>query len=160
MKFSYRSYLPIIYVYILTLFLASLVSRFFNFNLFTDQVSIFLGIFSLVFSIFKLYRLENYVEALAEYDFLTQKFKPYGYAFPFFEFTFGVMFLFRVENLSTEITCLFLFTLNLISVLNALTKKRKFVCACLGDLIKVPLSYVSLIENLTMILGVIYLILN
>jgi hypothetical protein len=119
-----------------------------------------LGIFSLIFSIVKIVRINDFVEAFSEYDFLTQKFRIYGYLFPFFELLFGITFLLLVDNLYIEIFCLILFTLNLLSVLNALSKKRKFVCACLGDLIQVPLSKVSLLENITMILGSLILILN
>jgi hypothetical protein len=42
-------------------------------------------------------------------------------------------------------------------VVNALLKKQKFVCACLGGLFMVPLSYVALMENITMLLGIAYL---
>jgi len=38
-----------------------------------------------------------------------------------------------------------------------LFQKKKFVCACLGGLLNVPLSYVSLAENLTMIGGILFL---
>lgn len=157
MKFSLKDYLPLIYIYLLTTFLTFSLSFFFKLTI-KDLVLIFLGIFSLIFGLLKLIRLNDFVEAFSEYDFVTQKIKFYGYAFPFFELSFGIFFLLGIDSLNMEITCLVLFTLNLISVLNALTKKRKFVCACLGDLIKVPLSYVSLFENITMLVGTFYLI--
>lgn len=159
MRFSFRDYLPLIYIYIFTTIATVLMRLFYDLDL-RNSVMVFLGIFSISFSILKLIRVRDFVEAFSEYDFITQKIKAYGYIFPFLEFTFGVYFLFLIDNLYLELACVSLFTLNLLSVLNALSKNKKFVCACLGDLIKVPLSYVSLFENITMILGVIYLILS
>ena len=159
MRFALKEYLPLIYIYIFTTVVSIFMIYLYDLDT-KNSITLFLGVFSITFSILKLIRLKDFVEAFSEYDFITQKVKAYGYLFPFLEFTFGVYFLLLIDNQLLEIACLFLFTLNFISVLNALSKNRKFVCACLGDLIKVPLSKVSLFENITMILGVIYLILS
>jgi hypothetical protein len=159
MKIGLSDYLPIIYIYVISITLTYVIKIFFSIDL-RDSISIFLGIFSLIFAFFKIIRLRDFVEAFSEYDFITQKFRLYGYIFPFIELVFGILFLYLVDITLIELVCLLFFSINFISVLNALSKNRKFVCACLGDLIKLPLSKVSLFENLTMIFGVIYLILN
>jgi len=159
MKTEIKSYLPIIYIYVFSITLTYVTKIFFNFNL-SDSISIFLGIFSLTFAFFKILKLRDFVEAFSEYDFFTQKFRLYGFLFPFLELLFGASFLFLLDIVWIELLCLIFFSVNFISVLNALNKDKKFVCACLGDLIKLPLSKVSLIENLTMIFGVIYIITN
>jgi hypothetical protein len=38
-----------------------------------------------------------------------------------------------------------------IGVIISLLKKQKFQCACLGTILKVPLSNITLIEDLTMV---------
>jgi hypothetical protein len=81
----------------------------------------------------------------------------YAYAFPFIELIFGVTFLLNYEVIWIELACLIFYLINLISVINALFQKKKFVCACLGGLFNVPLNYVSLAENLTMIGGILFL---
>lgn len=159
MRFKVRDYLPLVYIYLLTATLAVSMSVYFN-SSFKNFILYFLGFFAIILSLLKLVRLQDFVEAFYEYDFVSQKFRIYAYLFPIFELIFGVSFLLLIENPYLEILCLSLFILNFYSVILALKKKRKFVCACLGDLIKVPLSYVSLIENLTMIFGVLYLITN
>jgi len=158
MRVSIKEYLPLIYVYLLTIFLSIYANFLFNLN-FKETVFLFLGIFLIIFSLVKIIRLKDFVEAFSEYDFITQKYKIYGYLFPFFEMFFGVVFLFRIENILLELFCISLFSLNSYSVYLALKKKRKFMCACLGDLIKVPLSKVSLFENFTMLFGIIVLLL-
>jgi hypothetical protein len=97
------------------------------------------------------------VDSFIEYDFISKKIKAYAYAFPFIELIFAVSFLLRRELILIELACLIFYTLNLVSVINALLQKKKFVCACLGGLFNVPLSYVSLAENLTMIGGILFL---
>jgi hypothetical protein len=93
-----------------------------------------------------------------EYDFIAQKFKSYAYAFPIFEVVFGVLFILQKEYLYLEYLCLVLFITNIIVIANALEKRRNFTCACMGGLFNLPLSYVSILESLTMVIGTIYLI--
>jgi len=159
MRFKVRDYLPLIYIYLLTALLTGISFIYFVFS-FKSLIFIFLGIFSVMLSLLKIIRIRDFVEAFSEYDFISQKFKIYAYIFPFLELFLGISFLLIIENILLEFLCLALFILNFYSVALALRKRRKFVCACLGDLIKLPLSYVSLIENLTMILGILYLITN
>ncbi len=158
MKLYVKDYLPLIYVYLLTSFITFGLFYQFSFN-FKQIVFSFLGIFSLIFGLLKIFRINDFVEAFSEYDFVTQKFRIYGYLFPVLEITFGISFLFQVDLLIIEILCLSLFIINSVSVTLALKKNQKFICACLGDLIKVPLSKISLFENLTMIIGIIILLL-
>jgi len=159
MKIKLSDYLPIIYIYVFSITLTYVIKIFLNIDL-RDSISIFLGIFSLIFAFFKIIRLRDFVEAFSEYGFVTQKARFYGLVFPFLELIFGISLLFLLDIVLIELLCLLFFSLNFISVLNALNKNKKFVCACLGDLIKLPLSKVSLIENLTMIFGIIYILLN
>ena len=159
MKVSIKNYLPLIYIYLISLILALCYNFYFQIPA-RNFLVVFLGIFSITFGALKIIRLNDFVEAFSEYDFISQKSRVYGYLFPFFELFFGLSFLLLIDNLLIELFCLTFFTINLFSVILALQKKQKFICACLGDLIKVPLSKVSLIENLTMIFGILFLILT
>ena len=153
---SWRDYLPLIYVYIFSLLITLNLTFYYSF-LFRESVLFFLGIFSLIFGILKIIKLTSFVDSFIEYDFISKKIKAYAYAFPFIELIFAVSFLLRHELILIELICLIFYSLNLISVINALLQKKKFVCACLGGLFNVPLSYVSLAENLTMIGGILFL---
>lgn len=156
MKMSWRDYLPLIYVYIFSLLITLNLTFYYSF-LFRESVLFFLGIFSLIFGILKIIKLTSFVDSFIEYDFISKKIKAYAYAFPFIELIFAVSFLLRHELILIELICLIFYSLNLIGVINALLQKKKFVCACLGGLFNVPLSYVSLAENLTMIGGILFL---
>ena len=153
---SWKDYLPLIYVYIFSLLITLNVTFYYSF-LFRESVLLFLGIFSLIFGILKIIKLKSFVDSFIEYDFISKKVKAFAYAFPFIELIFAVSFLLRRELILIELACLIFYTLNLVSVIKALLQKKKFVCACLGGLFNVPLSYVSLAENLTMIGGILFL---
>lgn len=156
MKMSWKDYLPLIYIYIFSLLITLNITFYYSLVL-RSSVLCFLGIFSLIFGLLKVIKLQSFVESFVEYDFISQKVKVYAYAFPFIELIFGITFLLNYEVIWIELACLFFYFINLVSVINALFQKKKFVCACLGGLFNVPLSYVSLAENLTMIGGILFL---
>jgi len=157
MKTEIKSYLPIIYIYFSTFLSVFFLESFFNLST-REVIQYFLGISVLIFAFFKIYNFKGFVKNFIEYDFISQKIKVYAYLFPFFELFFGLLFLLKIEILYLEFLCLALFSLNTFSIFNALSKKKQFACACLGGLFELPLSRVSLIENLTMIFGIIYLL--
>lgn len=159
MNISLKDYLPIIYIYLFS-FLVTLNLTFYNDYLLRNSLLVFLGTFSLTFAGLKFYNFKGFLNSFVEYDFVSKKFIFYAYIFPIFELIFGVLFLFQFENFYLEVLCLIFFSINFISVMNALLKKQKYMCACLGGMFNVPLSYVSLIENITMISGVLFLLIT
>jgi hypothetical protein len=150
-------YLPVFYVYIFSLLISLNIVFFYDLAL-RSLVLYFLGFFSLTFGVLKFYDLKTYVQNVLEYDLIAQNFKPYAYIFPFFEVIFGILFILQKEILFLEYFCIALFLTNIAIIANALEKKKNFRCACMGGVFKLPLSYVSLLESLTMVLGSVYLI--
>ena len=157
MKEKILTFLPVFYVYVVSLLITLNLTFYYSLQ---TRISIiyFLGFFSLIFGVLKLIRFRGFVESLMEYDIISQKVKFYAYIYPFFEIIFGVLFILQKEYLLLEYICLGFFLANLVSVTLALEKRKQCYCACMGGLFKFPLSHVSLIENLTMILGLVVLI--
>lgn len=150
-------YLPIFYVYIFSLLISLNIVFFYDLNM-RSLYLYFLGFFSLTFGILKIYNFRVYVQSVLEYDFIAQKVKLYAYLFPVFEIIFGILFILQKEYLFVEYLCISLFLLNIVVIANALEKRKNFACACMGGLFDLPLSYVSILESLTMVIGTIYLI--
>jgi len=157
MKEKILTFLPVFYVYIVSLLITLNLTFYYSLQ---TRISIiyFLGFFSLIFGVLKLIRFRGFVESLLEYDVISKKIKIYAYLYPFFEIIFGVLFILQREYLFLEYICLGFFLANLVSVTLALEKRKQFYCACMEGLFQLPLSYISLIENLTMILGLVVLI--
>lgn len=119
---------------------------------FKKTMAYFMAGFFLVFSGFKLLDLRGFAHAYATYDLLASRLPKYGLLFPFLEFSLGLLYLNRIASLPLNLFAAVLMSFSGLGVLNAIFKKRKFECACLGTIIKLPLTYVTLIEDFGMAL--------
>lgn len=121
----------------------------------------FMAGFFLVFSAVKLLDLRGFVDGYATYDLLAGRVRLYGYLYPFIELTLGILYLTMWSPAATQVATILIMGFSSIGVINSLLKKKKFHCACLGTLIKVPLSSITLIEDLTMVtLAIVALIIG
>ncbi len=117
---------------------------------FAKAMTNFMAGFFLVFSGFKLLDIKGFAEGYYTYDLLARRFFNYGYIYPFIELGLGLSYLTRFMLPQVNLVTLIVMTLSSLGVLNAISKKRKIQCACLGTVIKLPLTYVTLVEDLGM----------
>lgn len=110
----------------------------------------FMAGFFLVFSAFKLLDLRGFADAYSGYDLLARRWHAYGYVYPFLELALGLAYLFRIVPNATNIATLLLMAFSSLGVIAALANKRRIVCACLGTVLKLPMSTVTLVEDLGM----------
>jgi copper chaperone CopZ len=115
-----------------------------------EWMSDFMAGFFLVFSFFKLLNLSGFVQAYRGYDLIAEKSTAYAWAYPFIELALGVACLTRWQPPITHWTTLALMLVSAAGVLNALRKRQLIECACLGTVFKLPMSKVTLIEDLGM----------
>ena len=85
-----------------------------------------------------------------EYDIIAKRVKAWGYIYPFIELSLGVMYLLVVNNPALHIITILMSLIICLSVLIKLAKHEKFQCLCLGTVLKVPLTIVSLVEYAAM----------
>lgn len=111
----------------------------------------FMAGFFLVFSAFKFLNLSGFAEAYANYDLLAAKWKFYGFIYPFIELALGIAYLLQPKSIILNTVTIIVMGFSAIGVINALRQKRKFICACLGTIINVPMSIITLTEDLTMV---------
>lgn len=107
--------------------------------------------FFLVFSAFKLLDIRGFAEGYSTYDLLAKRWFTYGYIYPFLELSLGILYLAQLLPTLTQIATVIIMGFSSMGVINSLLKKQKFQCACLGTILKVPLSNITLIEDLTMV---------
>jgi hypothetical protein len=106
--------------------------------------------FFIVFAGFKLMGLKGFVEGYSTYDLLAQKWFGYGYIYPFIELAFGVLMLAGLHNPTLLWAEVIVMGFSGIGVSIKLAKGEDFQCACLGTLLKVPLTKITLIEDFGM----------
>lgn len=114
-------------------------------------MSHFMAGFFLVFSFFKLMNLNGFAEGYRTYDVVARYVPAYGFIYPFIELGLGIAFLTGIAPLATNIITLIVMLVSTIGVVQSLLKKTQFQCACLGTVIKLPLSKVTLFEDVLMV---------
>lgn len=116
----------------------------------------FMGFFLVFLSMFKFFDLKGFAQAYGSYDLVTQKFPIYGYIYPALELVLGLAYLLGFVPLLTNLVTLVVMGVGAAGVIKAILAKKELSCACLGTTLKVPLSTVSIIENLGMVAMAIF----
>jgi copper chaperone CopZ len=111
----------------------------------------FMAGFFLVFSAFKLLDIRGFADGYATYDLLARRWHSYGFIYPFLELGLGILYLKAGMHITTQVITIIIMGFSSLGVINSLLKKQKLKCACLGTIINVPLSSITLIEDLTMV---------
>lgn len=110
----------------------------------------FMGVFFVVFAGFKLVGYNMFATMFAGYDVVAKRFKPYAYAYPFIELALGILYLANVVPMARDLVTVLVMGVGAIGVVQELKKRSGIHCACLGNVIKLPLSTVSLVEDVGM----------
>ena len=110
----------------------------------------FMAGFFIVFSFFKLLDPPGFVSAYRGYDLVARKVPAWGWAYPFVELGLGVAYLLAWAPIVTNSVTLVLMLVGAAGVLKALFDKRAIRCACLGTALNLPMTKVTLVEDLTM----------
>lgn len=107
-------------------------------------------------SFFKFLDLKSFAEAFSNYDPIAQKFVSYGLIYPFIELLLGLAYIAGVGLLIANISTTLVLSFTTYGVVKMLRSNQKFQCACLGAGFNLPLSKVTVIENLAMIAMAFY----
>lgn len=116
---------------------------------------LFMGLFYLVFSFFKLLDVSGFAQSFAMYDPIAAKSQGYACAYPFLELLLGILLLLEMAVVPAIIVSLITLIPTTLGVTRTLLHKQKIRCACLGTVLKLPMTEATFIENSIMIvLGV------
>jgi copper chaperone CopZ len=110
----------------------------------------FMAGFYIVFGAFKLLDVPAFAKSYAQYDIIAKHLPAWGYAYPFVELALGFGFLFWLDMRLLSWAALILSLIGAVGVIQANRSKQTIQCACLGTVFKLPMSVVTIIENLGM----------
>lgn len=110
----------------------------------------FMAGFFIVFSFFKLLDLPGFVNSYRMYDLIAQRIPVWGWAYPFVEAGLGAAYLLNFSPRIVNAVTLVLMLIGAAGVLRALRGGQRIRCACLGAVLNLPMTKVTLIEDLTM----------
>lgn len=155
-----KTYKPLITVFIFILLVSTAYQvnlGSFNSHLFMNHImaGFFIGL-----SFFKFLDLKAFAESFSSYDPLAQRWLNYGYVYPFVELLLGLLFIAGKFLLLANVVTVIILTATTYGVYKRLQSKSKFECACLGTTFNLPLSNVTIGENILMITMGIYSLLS
>lgn len=110
----------------------------------------FMGFFLAVFALLKLFDLPGFADGFQKYDLLAKSFRPYALAYPFLELALGLGYLAEWRPAMLYPATMLVLGFGALGVIQALRKGLNVHCACMGNILKVPLSTVALTEDLGM----------
>jgi hypothetical protein len=110
----------------------------------------FMGLFLVVFSMFKLFDISGFADGFSMYDILASRFKAYGLVYPFIELFLGLAYLARLFPIAIYSITAAIMIFGSIGVIKSVARGLDVHCACLGTVLKVPLSSVAIFEDLGM----------
>lgn len=147
------SYRPVVAIFAMTALMAMMLSMVVAGTPFTLRaVQWFIGLSTCVLAILKLQDVEKFSTMFLNYDLLARRWVPYGTIYPFAEALVGLLMLSGWLRWLSVPVALFIGTIGAVSVFKAVyVDKRALKCACVGGSGNVPLGFVSLTENVMMV---------
>jgi copper chaperone CopZ len=145
-KAWYITYKPILLIFAYITAVTLLVS-----NNWLDGMRYFMAGFFLVFSFFKLLNIRDFADSYAMYDIVAKRFKAWGFIYPFIELALGLAFVYNFQPILMNWATLIVMSVSAIGVIQSVIDKRKIKCACLGAVFNLPMSTVTIIEDLLMV---------
>ena len=112
----------------------------------------FMAGFFIVFGFFKLLNLRGFASSYQMYDIVAAKWKGWGLIYPFIEVALGISYLLNLAPFSTNLLTVIILGISSIGVIQSNLNKKEIKCACLGDVFNLPMSTVTIIEDLSMVL--------
>lgn len=119
-----------------------------------------MGTIFLVLGLLKLTDLQSFSKIFAKYDIVAKRVPVYGYLYPFLEIMIGLSLFVKDYRVNAYKTILVLMTIGLLGISGIMVSKKGSTlrCGCMGSLFHVPLSYVTISENIVMIAMSSYLL--
>jgi hypothetical protein len=110
----------------------------------------FMGFFLCQFAMLKLFHLSDFADGFQMYDLVAKKSRAYAYLYPFIELGLGLAYLSFIYPVATYLITLMIMGVGVIGVIRALKAGLDVRCACMGTALDVPLSTVTLSEDIVM----------
>jgi hypothetical protein len=148
---NWRDYLPLVTLIAVSVLAASAMTFRPGFDVGAMRwMHAFMGFFLVVFSLLKLFDLSGFADGFQMYDLLAKPLRPYALAYPFIELALGLGYLAFWRPATVYAATVIVLGFGALGVIRSLQKGLDLECACMGTILKVPLSTVALTEDLGM----------
>ena len=147
----WHNYLPLLILLAVTALAATATNQAYDGNATAMHwMQDFMGFFLVIFAMLKLFNLSKFADGFQMYDLLAKPFRPYALAYPFIELALGLGYLAEWRPGILYPGTMVITVFGALGVIRALIQGLDLNCACMGSILKVPLSSVALVEDLGM----------
>lgn len=112
----------------------------------------FMAGFFLVFSGFKMFNLKGFVDSYRMYDLGASWWPTWGLIYPFIELGLGLLYLTGESLEMAHGITIAVLGFSSIGVIRSVLSKQTIRCACLGDVFNLPMTTVTIVEDLAMVI--------
>lgn len=110
----------------------------------------FMGFFLCQFAMLKLFHPSGFADGFQMYDLVAKKFRLYAYVYPYIELALGLAYLSFTALILTYFVTILVMGVGAVGVIRSLKAGLDLRCACMGTILDVPLSTVTLSEDIAM----------
>jgi len=118
----------------------------------------FMGFFLCIFALLKLFNPSGFANGFQMYDLLAKQTRTYAYIYPLIELGLGLAYLAFWQPELTYILTVIVMFFGSVGVILALANGLDINCPCMGSILKVPLSTVTLTEDIGMGLMALFML--
>lgn len=111
----------------------------------------FMAGFFLCFSFFKLLDVRGFASSYRMYDPIARRVPQWGTIYPFVELILGVFYVTGLYPIATAWITVVVMGISAIGPIQSVLNKQKIQCACLGAVFNLPMSTVTIVEDLLMV---------
>ncbi len=154
------TYRPLIISFLFVLLLSVLMAYTSSSPSFMDWMRYFMGVFFLLFSLFKHLDLKGFASSFRMYDPLAKRWGLYAWIYPFIETSLGIAYVINLNSIFMNALTIVVLGITTLGVVETITHKQKIQCACIGSIFNLPMSKVTLIENSTMMIMAAYMLIT
>ena len=149
--FSWRDYVPLLALVLVSALVASALKHSSGPGVHPVRwMHAFMGFLLAALALLKLYDLRGFADGFQMYDLLARRFRLYALIYPFIELALALGYLAFWRPTTVYLATFIVLGFGALGVVSALRRGLDVNCACMGNTLKVPLSTVALIENVSM----------
>lgn len=155
---KFKKFLPLIIIFVLIIVFTVVTTVLHGFQL-DFAMRMMMGAFFSIFGFLKVINLKAFADAYSTYDLLAKRSRAYAFTYPFFEILLAVLYLGDFGGIYRDIFTFILMAFSAIGVMIKLRQKEEIPCACLGMVFKLPMTYVTLVEDVIMAVEALIMVL-
>lgn len=118
----------------------------------------FMGMLLCQFAMLKIFNPRQFADGFQMYDLVAAKSRVYAYIYPLIELLLGLCYIAFFIPILIYLVTIVVLGVGAFGVIKALKKGLDLRCACMGTVLDVPLSTVTLTEDLGMVIMAILLL--